>query len=453
MGRREWTANASARAVWVLALPVLGQNLLAMFVGWSDTILTGRILVEEQYLAAITVGGYLLWLMECIAAVVWTGSQAIVARLIGADRIDEASDIVLQSMMLAVALGILIAVATLVWADPVITWMRLTGPAHGLAVTYLRTVAMSAPLMTVMLVGNTCLRAAGHTLAGMWIVTAVNIINVFLSWTLTLGIGPIPALGWMGIALGTFFSFVVGGALSFGWLLIGCGELRLPRHRPALDFRAFRRILRIGVPGAANSLAVVLCQLWFLSIIADLGAANVAAHGVAIRCESISWLSGEAFGIAAATLVGQCLGAGRPDLSRRYGWLAFRIGAYSMSVMGVAFYFGADWLVALFVDSKQADVFRLATPLLRLVAFSMPALAASLILTNALRGAGETRLPFLYNSAGLLLVRIPLAYAFTGTWIALGIYGAWIAMLIDLYVRGGASIAAFRSDRWSKLRV
>ena len=447
------TDEVSPRLVWALAAPVLGQNLLAMLVGWSDTILTGQILVEDRYLAAITVCGYLLWLMESIGSLVWHGSHAIIARLIGANEQAEAEEIVLQSLLLAALLGVLLWLVVAVSADPVVGWMRLTGPSRELAVEYLHTVAVSGPFMMLMLVGTACLRAAGHTMAGMWIIVAVNVINALCSWTLTLGIGPIAPMGWRGIAVGTQISFIAGGVLTLAWLARGYSDLRLPRRRPIPDRHSFARILRIGVPGAANSLAVVLCQLWFISIIGELGDASIAAHGVAIRSESISWLTAEAFGIAGATLVGQSLGAGRPDLARRYGWATFRIGALALTLMGVGFYVAAPWLIAIFVRTEEAAVFAQAVPVLRLVAFAMPALAASIILTNALRGAGDTRWPLLYNSVGLLLVRIPLAYALTDGWVTLGLYGAWIAMLVDLYVRGAAALLRFLADGWTRIRI
>jgi putative MATE family efflux protein len=268
-----------------------------------------------------------------------------------------------------------------------------------------------------------------------------------------LGAGPFPELGFRGIAIGTLVGYVTGGLLAVAWLYHGHRELRLPRRWPAPDLRAFHRVLRVGVPGAANSLAVVVCHLWFVAIIGRLGDAAVAAHGVAIRCESLSWMSAEAFAVAAATLVGQSLGARRADLAAAYGWSTFRIGVVVMSLMGLLFWLRPHWLFWIFVSSSNSEILGLGVPVLRLVAFSAPALAAAIILSGALRGAGDTRWPFFYNSAGLLLVRIPLAYALTGGWMSLGLYGAWIAMVVDLYVRGGAAVLRFSSDAWTRIRV
>ena len=445
--------DASAGHVWLLALPVVAENLLAMLVGWSDTIITGQILGEDHFLAAITVASYLLWLIESCGALIASGAQAIVARLIGGRDDREANQIVTQSLLLAGALGLLLASVVFLSADGLVTVMRLEGEARALASEYLRIIAGCCPLMMILLVSVTCLRAAGHTLAGMWIITAVNLINIVCSWALTIGIGPIPGLGWRGVAAGTAISFSAGGLIALARLWRGYAELRLPRVRPLPDFRRFRRILRIGIPGAANSIAMVLCQLWYIAIISHLGNAAVAAHGVAIRCESISWFAADAFAIAAATLVGQSLGARRPTLARQYGWIALRVGTAFLSLLGVVFYTCAPWLFAIFVRTEESQVLTQGIPVLQLIAFAMPALAASIILTGAVRGAGDTRWPFVYNTLGFLCVRIPLAYALTDGWLSLGLYGAWIAMVIDLYARGSAALARFLSTGWTNTRV
>lgn len=499
----------SNRLILVLALPVIGEGLLGMLVGWSDAILAGRILENNNYVAAITVANYLVWLLQSCSALINTGSQAIVARLIGGNDRRGANHIVLQSLLLALGWGIALVAVFWAAADALAALMGLKDDALPVCAGFLRIIALSTPAMLVMIVGNACLRAAGKTLAGMWVVTAVNVVNIAFSWSLTIGLAGLPALGWRGIAAGTSISYAVGGVLSVLWLyrarmlnppsrqcraVVGVDSPRdsfvvpplgdphsnpppeggttnqdtspdsinavfhedrtlEPRSSQIIDVLSMQRILRIGVPGAANALTIVFSQLWFLSIIGKLGNSALAAHGVAIRCESISFLTGEAFGIAAATLVGQSLGAGRPELARGYGWRTLSFSMTILSVMGIGFFTFAAQLFSLFIDAgkeNSAEVLAFGIPVLRLIAFAMPALAASIVLPGSLRGAGDTRWPFVLNAFSFLLVRIPLAYALTGT---LGLLGAWIAMLVDLYFRGIAFAARFRSSGWTRTRI
>ncbi|MBY0586458.1 MATE family efflux transporter [bacterium] len=445
--------RARYRLIWRLAIPVLLQNFLGMFVGWSDSILAGQILGKEEYLAAGVVSGYLLWFMESLGSVVYVGSQAIISRLLGARDSVQANRVLAQSMLLSVLFGLVLGLGVFVTADQAAALMSQTGPA-GLAVAqYLRIVSVSAVPMMILVVGTTCLRAGGHNRSTMMIYLLVNAINIAVSWILAVGLGPIPAMGWVGIATGTAISFFVGGVATLVTLIRGFVDLKLASLIIAVDVVTIRRILGIGIPGAASSLVIVICQLWFLAIIGRLGETATAAHGVAIRCESMSWLWGESFSIAAATLVGQSLGAGRPLLARRYGWGALLLSTVVLCGMGLLFLLIADQFVMIFARAEASAVRIEAASVLRIIALGMPALSASIVLTGALRGAGDVTVPFLYNSVGMLAFRIPLAYALTGGIWSLGLWGAWLAMVADLYARGLFSLARFLADGWLKRRV
>jgi Na+-driven multidrug efflux pump len=201
---------------------------------------------------------------------------------------------------------------------------------------------------------------------------------------------------------------------------------------------------------AANS----LCQLWFLGVINRLGPTATAAHGVAIRCEAVAFLTISAFSVAASTLTGQFLGARRPDLAARAARTAWGLGAAVLTALGVILALGAEPLFGLFLGSGGTEVARLGAPLLRIVAFAMPCLATISVLGGALRGAGDTRWPLAIVLAGYLLVRMPLAYTLTAPGGAdLGLIGAWIAMLADLALRAALIAGRFGHGGWRHVRV
>jgi len=230
--------------------------------------------------------------------------------------------------------------------------------------------------------------------------------------------------------------------------------------RPRLDL--IWRLLRISVPAGFDGMLVVVGQLWFLGIVTTLGVEPLAAHGIALRWEALGYLSGAAFGTAAMTLVGQNLGARRYDQAAKAGWLAFGLGCGIMSIMGAVFLILAPQMFQLFCPKpEQAPIIDLGIPALRLVAFGMPPLASTIVFTFALRGAGDTRVPVLITWLGFLGVRIPLTYWLRqplvdlgpfGTWHG-GLFGAWLAMFADLYVRGGLIFWRFASGRWKRVRV
>ncbi len=318
------------------------------------------------------------------------------------------------------------------------------------------------PFQAIELAGVACLVGAGDTRTGLWVMVGVALLNVPLAWGFAFGLGPLPALGFVGIALGTSLSHVLGCMVVLAVLGRGQAHLKLEamRFRPRLDL--IGRLLRVGVPAAADSLSVVVGQFWFLSIVNRLGDVASGAHGIALRWEALGYLSGAAFGTAAMTLVGQNLGAGNPDDARKSGWLAFTLGAAIMTIMGVIFFVFAPQMFR--ISTFNEALVEAGVPVLKLVAFAMPPLASTIVFTSALRGAGDTRVPVIFTWIGFFVVRIPLAYLLTesslnlgplGIWpaLGLGLFGAWLAMFADLVIRGVFFFLRFYRGQWQYQKV
>jgi Na+-driven multidrug efflux pump len=286
--------------------------------------------------------------------------------------------------------------------------------------------------------------------------------NLPMAWTLCRGIPAVPALGFagwnglgfVGVPLGTAICYVLAGMAVLIVLRRGRAGLKLEFRELAPDPALLYRLLRVSVPAAADSLSIIGGQLWFLHIVNRLDVTAASAHGIAIGWEGLGYLSGHAFGTAAMTLVGQYLGARRPDLAARSGWTAFGLGCALMTLMGAVFFVLAPGMFGVFCpDPGQQPVIDAGVPVLRLIAFGMPVLASVMVFTAALRGAGDTRVPVLFTWVGFLAVRIPLAYLFTGPAFGLGLLGAWLAMVTDLVVRGCFFFWRFAGGRWKFARV
>jgi putative MATE family efflux protein len=287
---------------------------------------------------------------------------------------------------------------------------------------------------------------------GLVAMVITNVVNIVVSWSLVTGWGPLEPHGWDGIAIGTASGYAVGGLVVLVRLLRGRVGLRLTWDVLRPDLELMRRLLRIGIPGGTDILSIVLCQMWFVRIVNELGLLAAAAHGVAIRIESLAYLPGAAFQVAAATLCGQYLGAGDPRRAGRGVLTACLVGGGLMAAAGVFFFLAAEPLTRIFLRPEQTDVQQLAVPLLRIVSLAMAPLAITMILNGALRGAGDTRWPLLFSLVGYLGVRIPLAY-----WLAfgldLGVQGAWWAMVADLTLRCLLVSLRFFHGGWKYAKV
>ena len=460
------------RPTWwlVLALgwPVLVQQLLGFAVMLWDAFLAGRD-GQVAVQSAQTTATYLAWFLSNYSILVSVGSTALVARFTGAGDRAGAVRVTNQSMLLAVFLGLVASAVGLIWVKDMVALLQLDGDTARSAADYLRPLFALLVFQVVEAAGVACLVGAGDTRLGLWVLGGVAIVNVPLAWLFNHGCGPLPGLGFTGIAVGTAISHLLGGVAVLVVLARGRAGLRLHRTLLRPDWGLLRRLLRISVPAGFDSLTVAVGQLWFLSVVnrldASTGGAAPAAHGIALRWEALSFLTGTAFGTAAMTLVGQNLGAGRPDRAARSAWTAFGLGCLAMCFFGAVFYTLAPQMFALFCPSEsQQPVIALGVPVLRLVAFAMAPLAATIVFTAALRGAGDTRVPVLFTLTGFFAIRIPLAYALTskelhlgalGVWAGadLGLMGAWLAMFADVVVRGGLILLRFAGGRWRRIEV
>jgi putative MATE family efflux protein len=445
-------------------MPVLIEQFLAMSVGFSARTLAGHYL-ETTHLAAITLVAYLMWLLYETFSVVGIGATAMIARFVGAGDFRAARLVTTQALLLGSLVACAVLTLMALFGEQMVGWLQLRGEAATYAVCYLRMILPIIPLITLDAIGIACLRATGDMITGLVIMAIVNVVNVGVSWILVVGAGPIPSFGWRGIPIGTVCGYLVGGSLILAVLWHGRSGLRIEWRWLWPDADIIRRLLWIGLPGGADTLSIVGCQLWFLSVINQLGPVATAAHGVALSIESLALLPGVAFQMAASTLTGQYLGARNHRMASRSVWTAFGLGGGLMMSCGVILFTQAPHLTPLLVRADQTEVIRLATPLLRTVSMATPALALILILTGALRGAGDTRWPLLFSIVGLLGVRIPAAY-----WLAfpqvhvpvfhlvvsgwgLGVLGTWYAMVSDLGIRASLILYRFSQGGWKRVRV
>lgn len=449
-----------------LALPVVVMNFLHVAVEYTDTWLAGNFLTPNTApLAAINQITYLMWMIFTLFAVLSIGATALIARFVGAGDIETAKDTAGQSLLLGLILSLIALAVGWFAIEPLVGLLNLEPDAANLAVRYLKIVLPVLPAMMVEEVGSACLRAAGDTISGMVAVAVVNVVNILLSASLLIGLGPFPVKGWEGLAIGSACARVVGAAIIIGLLIYGRAGMRLRWPQLRLNVDIMRRLLRIGTPGGLDAISLVLCQLWFVAIINLLGNVAAAAHGIGVRVEALAYMPGAAFQMAAATLVGQFLGAGKPKQATHSTLMACGVATAIMTFCGFMFYFFAAELAGVFLPAANSDVGELTASLLRVSAFSMPPLALVIVLIGTLRGAGDTRWPLAITLIGFLGIRLPLAYYLAYDTIHipfievtlpgwnLGVIGAWYAMVIDIYIRCGLMCARFFQGGWKRVRV
>ncbi len=428
--------------------PNLNDRYLVVILAGADAI------QSRDMLAAQATAHYVAWFISSYTVLVSVGATALVARFVGARDFGLASRATHQAILLAAIVGLIGSVVVVAALRPFVGVLGLSGASAECAVTYLRPMFLLLTFRVVEMAGVASLVGAGDTRTGLWVQGGIAAINVPLAWTLCRGIGSFQGLGFVGVSLGTALSYLLGCVAVLIVLFRGRAGLKLHMAGFRPDWSLMRRLLRVSLPAGADSLSVVAGQMWFVHIVNGLGTIAASAHGIALVWEALGYLSGHAFGTAAMTLVGQNLGARRPDRASRAGWTAFALGCGVMTFMGAIFFTFAPSLFAPFCRQPgQEAVIDAGVPVLRLVAFAMPALASTMIFTAALRGAGDTRVPVLFTWIGFLVVRIPLAYLLTSDAVGWGLFGAWTAMSADLFVRGAFFYSRFAGGKWKQTIV
>lgn len=447
------------RAVLVLAVPALAEQIFNFLVGLNDTWLANNLPKElgrdiaPSATAAVGTISYLLWFIGLIVSAVGTGSTALISRAKGARHKRLANNVCGQSVSASLVLGILLGGVLYVFAHGLVGLAGLSADGRVFAFSYLRMLAFSLPFMTVLFVANACLRGAGDALTPAIAMVAVNAINMALSFGLTYGWWGLPRMGFNGIAAGTVIAYVVGGLLQFGVLISGRGGLRLHWHRLYPHWHTLKRIFRVGIPAGVEGSLIWLAQFTIVVVINKMDRTSVtaAAHLNAVKIEAFSYLPGWAFATAAATLVGQSLGMKDPARARRGTYLAYGLGGGVMTLCGIAFIvFGqhfARWMLP-----NQPAIAALTAKCLFVTGFIQSGFAASMIFSGALRGAGDTVVVMSINLFSTIFLRLAGAMIVV-FYFKQGLVAVWVVLASELFLRGVMAWVRFEQGGWKHLEV
>ncbi|HEU4760309.1 MAG TPA: MATE family efflux transporter, partial [Dehalococcoidia bacterium] len=368
------------RSVFRLAWPVVVQQVSFSMVQLVDTFLVGHL--GEDALAGVRLAGQIFWFSQAGMVAVGVGATAVVARNVGAGQPERASVTLRNAMLMAVAWGSVMGLLMWFLGGWGLGMMGAEAGAKHQGTVYLKAAALGLPLTAVVYAGSASLQGAGDTRAPMLIGIVVNIVNIVVAYSLINGPGPFPRLNVLGSGAGFTSAAIVGSLLVLGVLASGRRIVRWsPWQAARVSARESRRILNVGVPSGLEQLQFNIAFMLYTRIIASLGTAALAAHGVTLAIQGLTFNVGFALSVATTALVGQSLGARRPDLAERAVFVAVRSSLVVMVAIGVTLMLFGGQITNLFVGGENAaEVVSIGRKLLFIFAFAMPALAVSLCL-------------------------------------------------------------------------
>ena len=404
-----------------------------------------------EAITAVGLSEQIIFLPMTAFAGIGIGATAIVARHVGAKEPQRANRTLRQAMLLALILGTVFGLVLWFLAGELLSLFQASPEVIELGGDYIRVNAPTAVFFCMLFGCTAILRGAGDTRTPMVVTIIMQAIVTVLSYALINGFWIVPALGVFGAGLARAIAVAIATLIILALLLKGRGVLKYDlRTALVFDWAEIKRILRVGLPAFGEHLQMRLAMSIYTIILSSLGTTVYAAHALAMRVEEFAFMPSFGFGVSATTLVGQSLGAQRPDLATKSGYLIQRYCVIAMVILGaITFIFGRQ-LIGLFI--QDPEVIRIGALGLKIWAFAMPGMAINQSLSGGLRGAGDTRWVFLLSAIGIWTMRVGggaiLVYLFH-----LGAAGAWIGAVLDHNVRAVVIWRRFAGGKWKTIKV
>ncbi|HEY8171533.1 MAG TPA: MATE family efflux transporter [Dehalococcoidia bacterium] len=437
-----------SRTILKLAWPVVIERLSLSVLSAVDAALVGHY-VGASGLAAVGIGTLMFWVPLSGALAIDVGSTAVVARDVGAGDRSRVQAGLHTAILAALVWGLVCTLIVFTAAQWLMRAMGAEPDVVPLGVEYLRAGSIGFPMLMVLYAVSGSLRGMGNTWMPMIILLIINAINAVVTFLLISG--HVADLGVRASGIGYATAGMTGGILALALAASGLAPVRLNVARMFHGSRQqLSRLLRIGLPVGLEEAQFMLAFLVYTRIIARLGTDQLAAHALALRSLEIAILPGFALGTAATALVGRYLGAGQPDYAEEVAKRVRFFAVSTLCVMAVLQFVFAPYIVRAFVDNPA--VIDTGTKLLRVFAFALPAMGVHSSLSGALRGAGDVRFvlaTFTFTAWG---VRVPLAGFFV---IGLGLAApfAWLAAVIENWVRAALVLRRFKQGKWKTMKV
>ncbi|CUO13039.1 MULTISPECIES: MATE family efflux transporter [Coprococcus] len=453
---KSMTASQQIGLTVRLSIPAILAQISSIVMQYIDASMVGRLGANAS--GAIGLVSSTTWLFGGLCIAVTTGFTVQIAQAVGAGEEKNARNIMKQGIIIALCISAMLALIAALISTPLPRWLGGEAAIQKMASQYFLVYMLGLPALQMNSIAGGMHQSSGNMrLPGILNVMCCVmdvIFNLFFifptrsvqinSITFTMpGLG----LGVAGAALGTITAEAVTCAIMVTALLWKNRTLHLRKgehlrfHRDTLA-----RAVKIGAPVGLEQM--VMCSAYVMStkIVSPLGTIAIAANSFAVTAESFCYMPGYGVQAAATTLVGQCVGAGQKQLSRRMAWITMGLGVSVMTVGGVLMYIAAPAMIGVLTPNEE--IRNLGAAVLRIEAFAEPFYAASIVASGALRGAGDTLVPSCMNFASMWCVRIPLAAILAPR---VGLYGVWIAMCVELCFRGILFTTRLKRERWMRV--
>jgi putative MATE family efflux protein len=444
----DFTSGPIGRALGLLAIPMMLEMAMEAVFALVDIIFVSRLGTDA--IAAVGITEAMVTVLYAVAIGFGMGVTAMISRRIGAKDHDGAARVAGQAIWIGALLAAIIGVTGVTYATELLRLMGASDDVIEVGHGYTAVLLGGSASIVYLFLLNAAFRGAGDAPVALRSLTLANLINIALDPCLIFGLGPFPELGVTGAAVATTIGRGVGVLYLVYYLFVPKGRLRFSPRHGALEPSLILRLVRISIGGVGQFLIATASWIAIMRVVAFYGSAPVAAYTIALRLVEFALLPAWGLGNAAATLVGQNLGANKPERAAASVWRAARYNATFMLVLGVVLIILAPLIVSLF--SSDPEILHYGTNCLRILGLGYPMYAVGMIIIQGLNGAGDTRTPSILNFICFWMIQIPLAYTLA-TAADFGPDGVFWSIVISESILTVLGVLVFRRGRWKLQQV
>jgi putative MATE family efflux protein len=439
----DFTVGPIGRALGLLAIPMMLEMAMEAIFAVVDIAFVSRL--GTNAIAAVGLTEALVTVLYAVAVGLGMGVTAMVSRRIGAKDREGAAQVTGQAVWVGGAVAVVIGVCGVVYATELLLMMGASEDVIAIGKGFMAILLGGSASILFLFLLNAAFRGAGDAPVALRSLTLANAINIVLDPCLIFGLGPFPELGVTGAAVATTIGRGIGVVYLVYYLFGGKGRLQFQVRHLVPAPQLMLQMIRISVGGIGQFLISTSSWIAIMRVVALYGSAPIAAYTVALRLIEFAILPAWGLGNATATLVGQNLGAEKPDRAERSVWRASKYNLIFMTAVGILMIILAPQIVALF--SSEPEVIRYGTTCLRILGIGYPMYAVGMIIIQALNGAGDTTTPSVMNFICFWLIQIPLAY-WLATSAGFGPNGVFIAIVFSETVLTAMAVYVFRKGKW-----
>lgn len=445
---QDFTEGAIGRAIFLLSVPMVLEMLMESLFGIVNVYWVARLGKEQA--AAVGITESLLTIVFTVAIGLSMGTTAMVARRIGEKDPEGAARVAEQSILLGVLISIPIAIVGALFSKQLFQAMNAEAGVIAAGGGYMAIIFGANVVIMLLFLINAIFRGAGDAAIAMRALWFGNLINLVLDPCLIFGLGPFPELGVTGSAIATTIGRGCAVVYQFTQLSGGGNRVPVKLNRLLPDFSLMKSLLRISLGGMFQFLVATSAWILLMKVIGLFGAAAQAGYTIALRIIIVTLLPSWGMSNAAATLVGQNLGAQKPERAEKSVWLAGHSNAVFLAAVAIVFIVFPEFLIRIFTDDQTVIPYGVGA--LRYISYGYVFYGYGMVMAAAFNGAGDTWTPTVMNLICFWLIQIPMAYTLA-TWTGLEATGVFLAITIAESILAVIAMLVFRRGKWKEQKV